>query len=447
MKKNLLFVCMLFTAVALKAQYYYPSGDTTAPSWAYYNVVTNYGDYSNPSTGKSGDAIEDAYLYFPGITVGDAWDGAFEFFINVQDSVYTDAGADSVGGVDTTGTTFSLLEQLINGLYVSKKYYFSPAEPVVRVTYKLRNPSATAISVKAVAHTNLGSDGQTIMDSSSSGIDSLVNTDRWMITSDGTGYPNGDAVNTWVRFGPGTIACTPVFGDRPESGTGSYSDTIAVTVPANSYVLFMQLNRLDSSVSAATAHVATFNTVAGIHDAGYLTGMTDEELLSVVNWDFSSLICSVDTSVTQNDIELTANAAGLSYQWLDCNNSYAAIPGATSQTYTATANGNFAVAITASGACTDTSSCHSVLTFGLNENNAEVSLSVYPNPSNGIVTILTGSIADEIRILDVVGNVIMTLKPANNYLSVDLSNQAEGFYMIEMTTNHQKKFARLAITR
>ena len=85
---------------------------------------------------------------------------------------------------------------------------------------------------------------------------------------------------------------------------------------------------------------------------------------------------SFNTSVQQMDNILSAeNQSGSSYQWLDCDENYAWIEGATSSTFKADENGNYAVLIT-EGTCSDTSSCFSVI--GL---NTPERLSEFPNIS------------------------------------------------------------------
>ena len=51
---------------------------------------------------------------------------------------------------------------------------------------------------------------------------------------------------------------------------------------------------------------------------------------------------------------MTSDIAGAAYAWIDCNDNNSLISGATSQTYTATYNGEFAVIVT-EGGC---SGCH-----------------------------------------------------------------------------------------
>lgn len=77
---------------------------------------------------------------------------------------------------------------------------------------------------------------------------------------------------------------------------------------------------------------------------------------------------SVDVSVSNEDPTLVANLDGASYQWVDCDNDWMEIIGANDQSFTPDADGNYAVIVN-DGECTDTSSCESILTSGLNERN------------------------------------------------------------------------------
>lgn len=296
MKKSLLSILCLTIVFASKAQEYYPSGNIATPTWSYSSVVSdNNGNYYNPVTNKNGNVMDDATLQFTTFNRGDAYDGVFEFFVKVQDSVYTESGIGN-GGVDTTGTAFSMAEQLIDGFYVSKSYFFSPNEPVVRAAFKIRNPSDSARFTKIGIYSNMGSDGSTIVDTSFTDVDSLVDADRWMVTTDGASYSNGDPINSWVRFGPGPIVSSPVFGQKPEASSDNYLDTFNVVIPANSYRYIFQFNRMDSTAAAARTNIVTFNSVNAMNAAGYLDGMTGSDLMKVVNWNFSSLVC--DTAIT-----------------------------------------------------------------------------------------------------------------------------------------------------
>ncbi|MEM9325678.1 MAG: T9SS type A sorting domain-containing protein [Bacteroidota bacterium] len=67
-------------------------------------------------------------------------------------------------------------------------------------------------------------------------------------------------------------------------------------------------------------------------------------------------IKTVNTTVQKSDLTLTSAAADATYQWLDCDNGNMPISGATSQSYTVSATGNYAVMVTKDG-CTATSDC------------------------------------------------------------------------------------------
>lgn len=73
-----------------------------------------------------------------------------------------------------------------------------------------------------------------------------------------------------------------------------------------------------------------------------------------------------DLNVAVSATTLTSQETGTIYQWIDCGNGNTPIVGASSQTYTATANGDYAV-ILGSGSCADTSICHTISVLGLDD--------------------------------------------------------------------------------
>lgn len=67
-------------------------------------------------------------------------------------------------------------------------------------------------------------------------------------------------------------------------------------------------------------------------------------------------IVNLDNSILQSDITLTSLASGAIFKWLNCDSSFAEIPGQTSASFTATIPGNYAVTYSKNG-CIDTSGC------------------------------------------------------------------------------------------
>ncbi len=162
-------------------------------------------------------------------------------------------------------------------------------------------------------------------------------------------------------------------------------------------------------------------------------------------------INSIDKAITIDQNTVTANTTGASYQWLDCGNGNSVIPGANAQTYTATNNGSYSVILEVShlpNNCTDTSTCFAVSGVGIDElgNNA---FSIYPNPSNGNVTIEINSDNVDgytVQVMDNLGQIVLneTAINASKYQLNDLK-LASGVYFVEVRSNGLKTVQKLII--
>ncbi len=152
---------------------------------------------------------------------------------------------------------------------------------------------------------------------------------------------------------------------------------------------------------------------------------------SVVVLDLT--INTVDTSVTvSNDTILMANAIGASYQWLDCNQGYAPIPGETSQTFMPTANGEYAVEVTENG-CTDTSMCYTIVKVGIEDAPELYEVNIFPNPSEGLVNIQLGNMDNvQVRVYTISGQVIYQDYFRRTNLITFQMDQTPGVYIVEV---------------
>ncbi|HUM46751.1 MAG TPA: T9SS type A sorting domain-containing protein [Chitinophagales bacterium] len=141
---------------------------------------------------------------------------------------------------------------------------------------------------------------------------------------------------------------------------------------------------------------------------------------------------ALSTSVTVNDSMLTSNASGATYQWLDCNNDFAMIPGATSQSYIATTNGSYAVQVTM-GICTDTSDCILIAPVGIAA--LEISdLVIYPNPVMNELIMEDKMNKEQLsfEILNSTGQVILNGDLTGKTV-VATSDFAPGIYVVKIT--------------
>ncbi|MBL1281319.1 MAG: SBBP repeat-containing protein [Fluviicola sp.] len=151
-------------------------------------------------------------------------------------------------------------------------------------------------------------------------------------------------------------------------------------------------------------------------------------------------ITSIDTSITANGATLTANLSSGNYQWLDCDNGFNPITGATNQSYTATTNGSYAVTISSNG-CTDTSSCVMVSTVNIEDIIFESDIMVYPNPTSDLITVEFGDLKDvQITITDLTGKIVYkTHQVEKQKVNVSLENLKEGNYIITINSNKISK--------
>lgn len=202
-----------------------------------------------------------------------------------------------------------------------------------------------------------------------------------------------------------------------------------------------------TSLTPPTATDACFGSVIGTHSATLpITANT------TVTWtyiDGNGNSATQDQDVVINPVDATTSVSGItisalntgadSYQWIDCDNGNTPITGETNASFTPTTNGNYAVEIT-EGNCTETSSCENISTIGLHENN-QLNITVYPNPTNGIINIKTDMIVEEVIIFDMTGSLVMK----SNTTSLSVEHLVKGTYTICIKTNeglHREKMIK-----
>ncbi|MCW9020902.1 MAG: T9SS type A sorting domain-containing protein [Flavobacteriales bacterium] len=157
-------------------------------------------------------------------------------------------------------------------------------------------------------------------------------------------------------------------------------------------------------------------------------------------------IINVDNSVTNNTPTLTANQSGASYRWLDCDNGNAVITGETSQNFTATVTGNYAVEITV-GNCIDTSACENIVVVGVDEEKTNFNVSIFPNPTNGLITINFNDGLNQktnYTVTSIEGKVITTqTNIVTNNVIIDLSNESKGVYFLKINSGNNNAVYKL----
>jgi hypothetical protein len=155
------------------------------------------------------------------------------------------------------------------------------------------------------------------------------------------------------------------------------------------------------------------------------------------------VVNNVNVNVSQVNATLTAAATGVTYQWVNCPGN-SPVAGATSQVFTATANGDYAVIITDNN-CTDTSACFTVSGIGISEQDFASSISLYPNPNEGRFTIDLGANYNDVTVVitDLTGRVVFTQDAIDaQVIPVEL-NAAAGIYTMQIMTEGRTAVLRL----
>ncbi len=280
-----------------------------------------------------------------------------------------------------------------------------------------------------------------------------------------------------VTGGPDTTVCAGTQVTLSGSGAASYSWDNGVTdgvpftaVSAMTYIVegtdvngcmntdtvMISVNSLPS-VYAGPDSIICAGTLAFLSGSGAVSYTWDNNVTDGVPFSPTStmtyIVTGTDTNGCQNtdtvtitvntvnvttsvvNETITALATGGGYQWINCSNN-APVAGATAQSYTATANGSYAVIVTENG-CTDTSACQVINSVGIAPVTAATEFSVYPNPSGGQVTVTTGNVvAYELSVVDLTGKTLERMQPTTSLVAIDLSAYPAGVYFIRIHTEN-----------
>jgi hypothetical protein len=237
---------------------------------------------------------------------------------------------------------------------------------------------------------------------------------------------------TGLTAGTYTVVVTDASGC-----TGSLSQMVGEAGLINSFI----------SVSACGFYVSP----SGLYTWG-TSGVYADTLVAANGCD--SLI-GIDLTMVAPDVGISsfghsfhANLPGATYQWVDCNNAYAPIAGATSQNYTSPVDGNFAVIVTDNG-CSDTSACVATTNMSVNESSLQAFVSLYPNPNDGNFNLAVDDlIADYmfVEITDISGKMVHSrvIENITGYTTVGfyLNDLSQGIYLLRIYADGQSKVMR-----
>jgi hypothetical protein len=243
-------------------------------------------------------------------------------------------------------------------------------------------------------------------------------------------------------------AYTWALNNQTYTQSGLYSDTLQNANGCDSVITLdlriFQPTSSSISVDACSAYTWALNNQTYTQSGLYVDTLQNANGCdSVVSLNLT--ITNVDVSVADSVLSLTSLATAATFRWLDCQNAFSPIPGATSSVFTPILNGLYAVEVMQNN-CIDTSACYLIDQIGL-EVNTLPTMRIFPNPSTGVFTIDLGAIYRDydIRIIDLNGKIMYYEQGENMQLITKQLQLASGVYTLEVQVANQRRVMRLII--
>ncbi len=247
----------------------------------------------------------------------------------------------------------------------------------------------------------------------------------------------GNLVSTSSPFTTPNLTETTMYYAQADNGTCVNPFRQAFTVIVNLENVTNQTFEFCGSGSVTVGN-NTYTTTGVYTDV--FTGANSCDSTVITNLTVQA---ELNYGATLNGLTITAAESGATYQWINCATN-AAIAGETAQSFTATANGQYAV-IVSNGACSDTSACVSITTVGVTDLYANSNFRVYPNPTKGSVTIDLGAAYSDVTIVikNSIGQIVST-KTVGSSAKTDCIIEGEaGIYFLEVQADSKRSVLKL----
>ncbi|NJM79932.1 MAG: T9SS type A sorting domain-containing protein [Flavobacterium sp.] len=322
------------------------------------------------------------------------------------------------------------------------------------VNFTITQP--TALALTPASQTNIacngGSNGAAAVNVATGGAGGY--TYNWTPgnpTGDGTTSVTGLTAGTWTCTVTDANGCTTAVNFTITQPTALVATAI---VDNNASCNGLADGGATASATGGTSpytyawsNGATTASITGIVAGTYNVTITDgngcTDMASVTITQPSA----IDNTISENSTGiLTANASdsGMTYQWYECPNTL--LTGETNQNFTPTSLGDYKVSISFNG-CTVESDCYTVTALGTNTFDSNVTFSMYPNPTSGILTIKT-SIDGDFIIANQLGQTVKSFKVNGGIEnSINIENLSDGIYFVKGTNGTQISSQRLIIKK
>lgn len=199
---------------------------------------------------------------------------------------------------------------------------------------------------------------------------------------------------------------------------------------------------VSATVSSSQSHTICAGQQLQVGNQSYSISGTYTTLLSRQN-GCDSLVTTallveaqINKGVTVNGLDMIADEPGATYQWIDCDTRQP-IAGATSQTYSAQQNGNYAVVVSLNN-CKDTSTCMQMVEVGIGKNGIREGIVIRPNPAHELLSVQVPGAGYSYLLRDALGRLVAEgfLQNGSNILS--LQHLSKGVYQLQLIQQKEK---------
>ncbi|WP_264535669.1 Ig-like domain-containing protein [Flavobacterium sp. N1736] len=229
------------------------------------------------------------------------------------------------------------------------------------------------------------------------------------------------------------------LADATYSTTGTYSYTVGCDTKTLNLTITPETSATEK-IAACDSYYWAVNgvtyTVSGTYS--YVNGCDTKILDLTIN-----NLSAIDKAVSLNSGILTSNHLGATYQWYKCPNTL--LSNETNQSYTPLTAGDYKVEITV-GECTIASDCVTITSLAVGQFKPN-EFKLYPNPSNGIINIVTAN-GGNYSIIDQSGKIIQLVHLNENTINtINMENISEGIYFIKSAGDSKIKAEKFIIKK
>jgi hypothetical protein len=208
----------------------------------------------------------------------------------------------------------------------------------------------------------------------------------------------------------------------------------------NGYMDELRISNIIRYVNAYTPPLNQFSP--DINTIGLWHFEENNPLTSVIDYSGRGLhftpsgnpqMIHLSNMITLTGNVLTVTEPFASYQWVDCLNNNAPIPGETNQSFTINTIGSYAVEVTNTN-CTLTSDCFVVNTLGLNKAQDNLGISIFQNAAHDVLTIDKGDNPEiDIQLFESNGKSVFFKTTGQLITSIDMAGFAGGIYFLKVS--------------